>query len=276
VKKIIDELRSRYRFDLALKATKRLIANKDDTPQAFRIFKALRGWSFERSYARFAATPVGQSSLHGRAELETVLDDHSYLRQFPNGSLADAYLTFCGSYGFTADGLHRPAAEIGLGNRSIPPHWRIFSRRLRAQHDIWHVVTGYGSDGLGEALISATTYTWLGNIGFIVVASASVHHYAKAFPQEPVWRALLEALWRGWRGQWLPGINWEDLLCRPLEEVRSQVGYGHLGSAYRACTQARLLSQQLSPLGYQSLPGRPHGAADKQEVQGNEDMQIAA
>ena len=46
-----------------------------------------------------------------------------------------------------------------------------YGKRLRDQHDLWHVVTGYGRDELGELCLLGFTYAQTKNrgVGLIVL-----------------------------------------------------------------------------------------------------------
>jgi ubiquinone biosynthesis protein COQ4 len=91
-------------------------------------------------------------------------------------------------------------------------------------HDLWHVVTGYQRDLIGEASLLAFTFAQTRNpgIGFIVATA-----YWKAGWVNPGARRLLrEGYRRGRRAAWLPGLAWEALLEQPLARVREQLGVG--------------------------------------------------
>jgi len=92
------------------------------------------------------------------------------------------------------------------------------ARGLRGGHDLWHIVTGYGRDLIGEAALLAFTYRQTGNpgIGLIVLTA-----WWRAGRRLPDGRALiLDGYLRGGAADWLPAADWESLLERPLEEVR--------------------------------------------------------
>ena len=95
---------------------------------------------------------------------------------------------------------------------------------MRDQHDLWHVVTGYGRDLVGEAAVLAFTYAQTRNRGIgLIVAMA----YWKGGKSVSWFRPFLrEAYRRGRRAAWLPATDWEALLARPLHEVRAELGVG--------------------------------------------------
>jgi len=98
-----------------------------------------------------------------------------------------------------------------------------YAQRLRDQHDIWHTLTQYGRDELGEACLLGFTYAQGRNrgIGLIVLYGAWRLYQALGI------RAL-RAIWQGFRSglraSWLPGEDWESMLELPIEEVRRLLG----------------------------------------------------
>jgi ubiquinone biosynthesis protein COQ4 len=98
----------------------------------------------------------------------------------------------------------------------------LFGNRMRDSHDLWHVVTGYGRDLIGEASLLAFTYGQTRNrgIGFIVLVA-----YIRAGRVSPEPRAMIRGgLRRSKNASWLPSADWEALLERPLDEVRKTLG----------------------------------------------------
>src|SRR5277367_2502042 len=79
--------RPRRRWDVALKALRRLLADKEDTGQVFEIMAALNGDSTARSYRRLLETPQGGRLAYERVELATRLMDDAWLDSFAAGTV---------------------------------------------------------------------------------------------------------------------------------------------------------------------------------------------
>lgn len=237
----------RFRPFQALDAIRKLIRDKDDTQQVFRLLQALRGWSFERMYRRFKATPVGARVLANEEDLVDILSDRTYLQSLPAGTLGHAFLTFMDGCGITSQGLNEAAKQAGLEDRNLPDDFRRFSVRIRVQHDLWHVVAGYGCEGFGEVCNVAFSYPQTGNLGFMVIGWAGGRNYAKAYPGEPVMAAMWEGYRRGKRAAWLPGADWAALLPRPLADVRAELGLSAPPKTYLAAPVAITESMTVSP-----------------------------
>jgi ubiquinone biosynthesis protein COQ4 len=196
----------------AMRAVKTLIAT-GDTSQVFVIFRAMRGRSGQRSFQRFAASPVGQAVLKDRRDLFNALTDHARLRQLPPGSLGRTYLDFVESENLSAQGL--VDASQSWDNDPMPPDVELFRRRMRELHDVTHTVTGYGRDQLGELCLLTFMYRQQGNLGMLLIVIMAWNQLPKAAR-----KAIYEAWRNGRRARWLAGQNWETLLALPLEDIR--------------------------------------------------------
>ncbi len=121
-------------------------------------------------------------------------------------------------------------AEASTGGRAdgleeTDPEAAAFLGRLRDMHDLWHVVTGYSRDILGELALLAFTYEQTGNsgIGYIV---RNVERRMRRGGNTQIAGFLGEASRRGRQAALLPAADWEALLERPLDEVRRELRVG--------------------------------------------------
>lgn len=214
-------------------AIRKLIADKEDTKQVFIILEALSGRSGERAYAKFLKTANADKILAAERPLIDLLLDRDWLAAQPEGSLARAYHKFTELEAITADGLVQ-ASEDGITEMNeIDARQRIFQERQRDAHDLWHVITGYGRDPLGELSLLAVTWRQLGNHGLLVIIGAGLWVIGKEAPGLKIGSAVREGFRRGKAGQWLPAADWQALLPRPLDEVRAELGFTK-PVAYRA------------------------------------------
>ncbi len=241
-------IRNRYRPLIALDAIRKLIRDKEDTTQVFRLLYALRGSSFDRNFARFQKHPVGMRVLSEKIDLVDTLSNRTYLESLPHGSLGAEFLAFMTGCGITPEGLNVAAREAGLDEQVLPEDTKRFALRVRVQHDLWHVVAGYGCDGFGETCNVAYSYPHTKNIGFMVIGIAGAWNYSKAFPNEPIMAAMWQGLKRGRATTWLPGTDWEAVLPLPLAEVRLQLGIKDLPTRYTEAPAARAHSRTGSPV----------------------------
>jgi ubiquinone biosynthesis protein COQ4 len=205
-----------------LEAARALVAvlkDPGDTKQVFRLVEAMSREMGASTRARMERSRAGARLLAARPEILDVLHDTRTLEGLAPGSLGAAYLAFVRRAGITADGLVQASVE---GARQRPGPDGYVQRRMRDSHDLWHTVTGYGSDLVGEGAVLAFTYaqTFDRGIGLLVAAGL-------LRARDPdVRRILVDALARGLRASWLPGVRWEELLPLPLDEVRAQLRLG--------------------------------------------------
>ena len=196
----------------AMRAVRTLIAT-GDTKQVFVIFRAMRGKSGQRTFRRFAESPVGQAVLRERRDLLPILTDRERLRQLPQGSLGRTYLDFVESENLSAEGL--VDASQSWDNDPMPPDVELFRRRMRELHDVTHTVTGYGRDQLGELCLLTFMYRQQGNLGMLLIVIMAWNRLPKTAR-----KAVYEAWCNGRKARWLAGQDWETLLAHPLEDIR--------------------------------------------------------
>lgn len=208
----------------AWRALRRLIADKEDTTQVFEIMNALAGGSVRRGYQQMLDQADGGRQAFLMTELADRLQDKDWLRAFPEGSVGRAYLAFIEERNFSAYGLadeSRKVADTDI--EAAHPHaW--YARRLRDVHDIWHVLTGYRTDALGEACVVAFSLPQTRSPGFGVIAAGVALEFVKARTGYPCARAILQAWIRGRRAAWLPGLDYEALFAEPLDAARARLG----------------------------------------------------
>jgi ubiquinone biosynthesis protein COQ4 len=206
----------------ALRAFRRLIADKEDTAQVFEIMRALTGRSTPNGYARLLRTPGGGEIAFQRAELAPLFSDAAWLDGFAPGTVGAAYREFMRSENLSAEGL---AGE----SRKVEPYidaphvYAWYARRMRDIHDVWHVLTGYGRDALGEACVVAFSHAQTRNLGFGFIAVGAAREIEREAPGVPALKAIWEAWRHGRRAAWLPGLDYAALFAEPLETARTRL-----------------------------------------------------
>ena len=204
----------------ALQAFRRLIQDKEDTAQVFEIMRALSGRSLRKGYDRMLTSKEGGRQAFLAEELAHKLDDPAWLATFGPGTVGDAYRQFRDTRGFTAEGLAEESRKIGdLVDAQHPVVW--YSRRVRDVHDIWHVLTGYETDALGEACVVAFSYAQTRNLGFAFIGWGAAREIQRESRSIPARRAVWQAYRNGRAARWLPGLDYEALFAQPLEQARA-------------------------------------------------------
>jgi len=208
-------------YDLARagKELKALMENPDDLPRVFGLVEALSGTAAERLREGFLATESGRALLENEPDIVPVLTDRAALRAMPEGSLAHAYLAFLESENISAEGI-LAAAQAGEQEHSDEFAWQ--RSRMRDTHDLWHAVTGYKGDVLGELALLAFLLGQHWHPGVALLVGTA---FAKGLTGEGGW-LVAEGFVRGKRAAWLPSQPWEELLPLQVSEVRARLKLG--------------------------------------------------
>lgn len=207
----------------AMHAFKQLVADKEDTVQVFKIVRALAGRALLDGYMRMLRTPDGGRQAYLADELADKLQDREWLGQFAPGTVGASYLTFIARRELSAYGLADESRRLGEVDidAAHPIAW--FARRGRDVHDIWHVLTGYGTDALGEACVVSFTYAQTKNRGLGFLAGAA----ALELQRNRRGGEYLKAVWQAWRNgrraKWLMPLDYDALLAEPLEDARARL-----------------------------------------------------
>ncbi|MEM9494955.1 MAG: Coq4 family protein [Pseudomonadota bacterium] len=225
----------------------RLIRNKEDTRQVFEVVRALAGDSGARNFERFTSTDYGRRVVSEPIKLEELLSDKPRLRAMGPGTLAHAYLEFMEGENLTADGLLDAAEEAGMNFREAAQfeEYRRLFIHLDVSHDLWHVITGYGRDALGEVCNLIFTHTMTRNGGFPLIVTIGLLAQKLEAPGAPLLKAALEARRMSRGAAWLPGFDVEELLPMQLADVRRLLNVTE-PEAYLAVPEA-LREQLLKP-----------------------------
>lgn len=205
----------------ALRSLRRLLSDKEDTTQVFEIMRALNGQATAAGYRRLLTTFEGGRIAYERREMAERLMDDAWLDSLPAGSVGATYRDFVRSEQLSAAGL---AAISVQGTRQVveahPHAW--FGRRTRDVHDIWHILSGYGRDGLGEACLVAFSYAQTKGKGWALIAIGAALR-SRGGPRQPYARAIWQGYRRGKAAAWLLGEDYERLLAEPLEAARRRL-----------------------------------------------------
>jgi ubiquinone biosynthesis protein COQ4 len=220
-----DRRRAAFRPLKAWSHMQKLIADKEDTEQVFHIIEALNGNAFERNFWDFAAKPEGQKLLAEKPFLPPLLDDHSWIRDLPDGTVGRAYVEFMEREGLTAQGLVDESQKYRSKIREYDDDMLWYGNRLRDTHDLFHVLSGYNRDALGEASLLAFTYSQQPGLGVIFIAFMGCRTIAKHAPKSA---RIMDCFWEGKRhGAAAQKIIEQDivaLLHEPLDAARARLG----------------------------------------------------
>jgi len=209
----------------ALASLRALLADAEDTDKAIDLTYAIGRNDFEKTVRRFLSNPRARRLMQRAPDLTRALSDREALSRMPEQSLGRTYLAYLDANGFSATGLiaveRRVAARWqaeGLQPELDP--WRSWLRdRMIMIHDLSHVVTGYGTDNVGEATLLAFSMAQQPvRANTFLTFGACLDAWRSLGRRWPAY--VFAAFQRGRRAARLLELPWEDLLPLPLETVR--------------------------------------------------------
>jgi len=214
--------RSGPKFEVrkAIAAAKVLAVNPGDLPKVFTIIEALSGGTQSRIARRLARTESGQRLLRDRPDVVERLEDRAALARLPEGSLGRAYLAFVESEQISAAGIRAAAVEGTSRDRMLPAPLDYVHARMRDTHDLWHAVTGYKADILGESALLAFLFAQTRNPGVALILGIAL---LKLSSVPGALSLIADGYRRGRKAAYLPAVEWESLLDRPVANVRAQL-----------------------------------------------------
>jgi ubiquinone biosynthesis protein COQ4 len=212
----------------AFRAARIIAKDPDDLPQVFTIIESLSIDTLSRTTAQFDRSESGRRLLATRPDIVTLLADRAALAQLPEGSLGRAYLAFVERENISAEGI-RAAEVAGMSEAStIPTPLGWVHGRLRDTHDLWHAITGYSGDVLGEAALLGfiMAQTWNPGVGLIIGIAVAKMRDPKVGGGVHARKTIMDGFRRGMKAEWFPAQEWESMLALPLEEVRKRLNVG--------------------------------------------------
>lgn len=222
------------RVRVAMRAMQDLFADPEETSHVFRIIRALSpSRRFEKLFYKTMASEEGRRVLEERESLLNTLNDRERLRALPDGTLGREYARFMDAEQISGDGLE--SASNPYENVFYDERARRFSDRLRDAHDLWHVLTGYGRDFVGEDALLAFSYAQTRNWGVGFIALMGYLRFRREGMKDAL-PVVRDGYRRGRKAAFLPAVEWEVLLERPLDEVRRLLGIDD-PRAYRPIAQ---------------------------------------
>ncbi len=221
----------------ALLAGARWLANpvsEGGAKQVPRIKLLAAGPEILADIERMRTHRTGKRILDERPDLGAALSDSAALKAMPAGSLGrtffEAMETPGGVPGFLLAALIYKDGFFDSFEMSEEAQYYI--ARSRWLHDLFHLVTGYGTDLPGEGLLIYFALGYEHRMPYWAASLAPLGIGPKFFIRpsggQRHWRALLrDAHARGLAANRVcppECVPWEELLPRPLDEVREELG----------------------------------------------------
>lgn len=237
---------SRRDWKAAWVALRKLLADSNDTVQAFRIMRALNADTPAKQYAKLLRTPGGGRIAYRRVELSQRFSDPEFVASFAPGTVGAAYRDFLNRTGYSPMGLAE-VSEAQDRDEELEHPYGWFGRRERDVHDVWHVLTGYQADEpLGESCLIAFSYSQTQGLGWAVISLGAALKSLRITGETAFFRAVMEGFRNGKSAAWLSGEDYEQLMHEPLADARRRLNIPEPVRYLRA--QKRLADQGLTGL----------------------------
>lgn len=213
----------------------KLIDDKEDTEQVFHIIEATKG---RRSLAQahdFISSDDGQRFLRDNVDIPAMLDDHARWADCGANTVAAHYIAFMKREGLSAAGLVAESHRWAPPERLPHDQTQWYFDRVRDTHDLFHVLTGYGRDALGEVSLLSFSYQQNHNKGILFIAYAGARQIRKVSgTKAPIFAAIKE----GRRlGRAAAKISHHDIAALMLEDIGAARARLNIGKpeVYRQC-----------------------------------------
>lgn len=215
--------RHRPQWRRALGALRALLDDPDSTQHAFMVTYYLDGDMAGRRLQRGLEHPEGRRLYWERPSLMALVCDREALAAMPEGSFGRAYLAYLERNGFDPLAISDLRKQTDpVADRDEGGEW--FAERVDLMHDLWHVLTGYGTDGAGEAALLPFSLAQYGARSNLLLTIGAGLESWRRLPGWH-WPAYLWRAWRrGRRAAPLDVLRYEELLPLPLDAVREAVG----------------------------------------------------
>lgn len=213
----------------------KLVEDKEDTAQVFHIIEATKGRASHRQAKDFILSPEGQRFMHGGVNIPAMLDDHARWADCGPESVAAHYIAFMKREGLSAAGLVAESHKWAPPETLPKDQTQWYFDRLRDTHDLFHVLTGYGRDALGEASLLGFSYEQNHNKGILFIAYAGARQIGKVSgTKAPLYAAIREGRALGRAAGKIAHQDIEALMREDLSAARARLNIGK-PEAYHQC-----------------------------------------
>jgi ubiquinone biosynthesis protein COQ4 len=211
-----SDLPAPARWRKALGALAKVLADPEQTDQVLVFSMYINAGTMRDRIGRFYADPRGQRLFDEHRAIDAHTIDLDALAQLPEGTLGRAYANFLRSRNLTPDVFEGAPPEIR------DPRVAYVIQRLRQTHDLWHVVTGYGTDPSSEVALQAFSFAQVRAPSSLLLALAGTVRGSREKPT--LARDVLAGFRLGRRAERLATFPWEDHWATPLSDVRAMLG----------------------------------------------------
>ncbi len=216
---------------------RKLVADKEDTSQVFHIIESLKGKKSHRQAWDFIQSDAGQGFMRSEVDIPAILDDHERWANFGANSVAQNYIRFMKREGLSAAGLVEESHRWQPLDQRLNDKTEWYFDRLRDTHDLFHVLTTYGRDALGEAALLGFSFEQNHNLGVKFIAYAGANEIRKSTGSSaPIFAAIREGRELGREAAKLAHQDVDALMREDIDEARQRLNIGE-PVIYRKCLE---------------------------------------
>lgn len=201
----------------------RFLGNIQETRHFFAMTDAIDGAQNECNYQRYLKTDVGAKLDAEGVNFADLLSDHEYLNSFAYSSLASAYMNFLHRENLNLELLTQAEEDAGVVSLRLDRSRQNYKLAGTANHDLLHVLTEYGRDPLGEALLLILTAQQFKLRGILIIAHILAFREQILHPSWPVLKMVKEARAAASQMVWIAEIDWRDYLPMRVEAAREEL-----------------------------------------------------
>jgi ubiquinone biosynthesis protein COQ4 len=201
------------RLEVGLSVLRKLVNDPTNPEIGLHYLRNLDGDLHAEMARDLMQDPEGRQLLQDRPRLDAGSIRLDELARLPAGSLGQAYARF----------FRERRIEPFFTAAPIVSDADYITNRMRETHDLWHVVTGYGTSPTGELELQAFSYGNMGNPSSLLILSCIPGvELREDMGGLPGW--LTGAYRRGRAARSFAGIYWERRWETPLAALRAELG----------------------------------------------------
>ena len=198
-----------------LKGLGKFLQHPDDLQSVYAVAASVQGSPLAAQMMRHMLAQPGIAAMI-QEQWRPAPIDLDALEQLPAGSLGQCYASQLKSQGITPDTLIDPAP--------ITSDQEFIVHRLKETHDIVHVLTGFGVDGVGEIGLQAFNLAQNRSpLAVLLIFGGMLKTLQDDRPLEALLHAISRGFEMGLKADCVVACKLEDAWERPLSEWRAQL-----------------------------------------------------
>ena len=198
-----------------LKGLGKFLQHPDDLQSVYAVAASVQGSPLAAQMMRHMLAQPGIAAMI-QEQWRPAPINLDALEQLPAGSLGQCYASQLKSQGITPDTLIDPAP--------ITSDQEFIVHRLKETHDIVHVLTGFGVDGVGEIGLQAFNLAQNRSpLAVLLIFGGMLKTLQDDRPLEALLHAISRGFEMGLKADCVVACKLEDAWERPLSEWRAEL-----------------------------------------------------